>query len=128
MTTATTLMSAPSSSSLFLTPRKKTATPTDVQPAASASTSDAIYKWCVVNVEEATVLCFVRDIHAMTQDMVKGMHYGLLKCSLINYPDRNLFWIGKVPCIRVNFVGMVVGVQDTGKRIKITGKLTADTE
>ncbi|PBK80220.1 hypothetical protein ARMGADRAFT_1092408 [Armillaria gallica] len=105
MTTTASLTSAPSSSSLFLTPRKKTATPTDVQPAASASTLGAIYQWCVVNVEEATVLCFVRDIHAMTQDMFK---------------DGNLFWIGKVPCIRVNFVGMVVGVQDTGKRVKIT--------
>lgn len=125
MTTTASLTSAPSSSSLFLTPRKKTATPTDVQPAASASTLGAIYQWCVVNVEEATVLCFVRDIHAMTQDMFKGKLYGLLKYSLINYSDGNLFWIGKVPCIRVKFVGMVVGVQDTGKRVKITGKLTA---
>ncbi|KAK0452439.1 hypothetical protein EV421DRAFT_1967936 [Armillaria borealis] len=98
-------MSAPSSSSLFLTPRKKTATPTDVQPAASASTLDAIHDWCVMQEEAATVFCFVRDIHAMTQTMVK---------------DKNFFWIGKVPCRRVNFVGMVVGVQDTGKRIKIS--------
>ncbi|KAK0494728.1 hypothetical protein EDD18DRAFT_1175766 [Armillaria luteobubalina] len=105
MTTTTTSMTAPSSSSVFLTPRKKTATQMDIQPAASTSTLDAIHHWCVMQEEAATVLCFVRDIHAMTQTLVK---------------DRNVFWIGKVPCRRVNFVGMIVGVQDTGKRIKIT--------
>ncbi|KAK0480532.1 hypothetical protein IW261DRAFT_1125144 [Armillaria novae-zelandiae] len=120
MTATTTLMSAPSSSSLFLTPRKKTATLMNTQPAVSTPTLDAIHHWCVMQEEAATVLCFVRDIHAMTQTLVKGMLYGVLKCPLMNYPDRIIFWIGKVPCRRVNFVGMVVGVQDTGKRIKIT--------
>ncbi|KAK0192816.1 hypothetical protein F5146DRAFT_520108 [Armillaria mellea] len=105
VTTTTTLMSAPSSSSLFLTRQKKTTTPTDVQPVASPSTLDAFHNWCVMQEEAATVLCFVRDIHAMSQTMVK---------------DKNFFWIGKVPCRRVNFVGMVVGIQNTGLRIKIS--------
>ncbi|KAG7448769.1 uncharacterized protein BT62DRAFT_929855 [Guyanagaster necrorhizus] len=98
-------MPVPSLSSLWLTPAKKMAAPMVVQPAASASTSTEIYNWTYKQAEEATILCFVRDIHAMTQHIAK---------------DETFFWLGKVPCRRVNFVGIVVGVQDTGKRIKIS--------
>ncbi|KAK0203556.1 hypothetical protein DFS33DRAFT_811204 [Desarmillaria ectypa] len=121
MTTTTTLMPASSSSSVLLTPSKrKMAVPTDVQPAVPASTSTEIYHWLCKEVEKTTIDCFVRDIHAMTQNMVKGMLYPLLECSLMTCVDENFFWLGKVPCRIVRFVGIVVGVQHKERRIRIS--------
>ncbi|KAK0449738.1 uncharacterized protein EV420DRAFT_1706739 [Desarmillaria tabescens] len=64
-------MPAPSSSSLLLTPTKKKAALADAQAAAPASTSAEIFHWLCTEVEKSTIECFVRDMHAMTQNMVK---------------------------------------------------------
>jgi hypothetical protein len=40
----------------------------------------------------------------------------------VSLSDRGVFWLGNVPCRRVRFIGMVVGVQPYEKRIVYIGE------
>ncbi|KAG2136429.1 hypothetical protein DEU56DRAFT_947113 [Suillus clintonianus] len=55
-----------------------------------------IYKWTLT--DKATAPCFIRDVLAMRERIVKA-------------PNTRFYWLGHIPCQTVLIVGIVVGIE-----------------
>ncbi|KAF9262164.1 hypothetical protein L218DRAFT_1078155 [Marasmius fiardii PR-910] len=86
--------------SVLLTPRKRKS---QHQPSAALPSNADIFRWVLT--PEATAPCFIRDVFQMRHHQDKGEHF---------------FWLKRVPCRSVKFLGLVVGVQVLQNRIIYT--------
>jgi hypothetical protein len=80
-----------------------------------------IFNW--VMTQEATAVCFVRDVLEAVPEHGKGKHDLLTRDLIANEktgPDRNYFWLNKIPCRSVGLVGMLVGVKVMERKIVYT--------
>ncbi|KAF9260508.1 hypothetical protein L218DRAFT_872203 [Marasmius fiardii PR-910] len=98
--------------SVLLTPRKRKS---QHQPSAALPSNADIFRWVLT--PEATAPCYIRDVFQMRHHQDKGSPVVKYENALIG---EHFFWLKRVPCRSVKFLGLVVGVQVLQNRIIYT--------